>query len=209
MIPSCVDPEEYVQKQDYSVGSVPRLIWMGSPSTEKYLGAISPALLRVHRLTGARLTLVSAGQRPLGELDAMTDRVDWAGAASHALLAEADCGIMPLPDTALARGKCAYKVLQYGAAALPTVASPVGVNADVIGQLGGHAATDLDSWVDALVDVLRASNSDRRGRGRAARRGVERHYSFAAWSGAFLRALRLPDTAPTAKDQVPSTEPRR
>ncbi len=210
VIPSCVDPAGYPQKQDYSVGPVPRLIWMGSPSTEQYLQAVGPALLRVHRLTGARLTLVSAGQRPLGDLAAMTDRVDWAGPASHALLAEADCGLMPLPDTAFARGKCAYKLLQYGAAGLPTVASPVGVNAQVIEQLAGHAATDLDSWVDAVVDVLRASDSDRRARGLAARQGVQRHYSFAAWSGAFLRALRLQDGVATqAADQTPSAEPLR
>lgn len=210
VIPSCVDPDDYVHKQGYSLGPVPRLIWMGSPSTERYLEMVGPALLRVHRLTGARLTLVSAGQRPLGELEAMTDRVQWAGPASHALLAEADCGIMPLPDTPLARGKCAYKLLQYAAAGLPTVASPVGVNADVIEQLAGQAATDLDSWVDATVDLLRASDSDRRARGLAARAGVERHYSFAAWSGAFLRALRLQNAAaPRGADQAPTADPLR
>jgi glycosyltransferase involved in cell wall biosynthesis len=195
VIPSCVDPGAYPRKGSYGVGDVPRLVWLGSPTTEPYLARIAPALQRVHELTGARLTLISAGHRPLGELGAMTDRVDWAGAATDALLAEADAGLMPLPDDPWSRGKCAYKLLQYAAAGLPVVASPVGVNAQVIEQLGGLAATDHDSWVTAVVDLLRAPEADRRGRGVAARRGVEEHYSFAAWREAFLDALQLSGVA--------------
>ncbi|MGY2083172.1 glycosyltransferase [Blastococcus sp. SYSU DS0539] len=193
IIPSCVDPAAYPQKQDYAVGPVPRIIWVGSPSTEGYLQAVAPALLEVHRLTGARLTVVSAGGRPLGDLAPMTDRVQWDGARTDALLAEADCGIMPLPDTPFTRGKCAYKLLQYGAAGLPAVASPVGINSAVIRELDGHAAVGVDEWVDALVDLLEEPESARRARGLAARRTVEERYSYAAWRPDFLRALRLPD----------------
>ncbi len=192
VIPSCVDPDDYPQKQDYAVGEVPRLLWLGSPSTERYLEDIAAALLRVHRRTGARLTVISAGDRSLGELDLMTDRVAWDGPRTDRLLAEADCGLMPLPDDPWSRGKCAYKLLQYGAAGLPAVASPVGVNALVTDQLHGLAATDGDSWTDAVLAVLAEPEAARRARGLAARRAVEEHYSFAAWTEPFLRALRLP-----------------
>ncbi|WP_222192757.1 glycosyltransferase [Modestobacter italicus] len=195
VVPSCVEPDAYPRKRDYAVGPVPRLIWLGSPSTEPYLQPVAPALLEVHRRTGARLTVISAGQRPLGELTAMTDRVAWAGARTDALLATADCGLMPLPDTPFTRGKCAYKLLQYGAAGLPAVASPVGVNEGVLTQLGGLAAADPGSWVDAVCQLLGESESARRARGQAAREGVERHYSYAAWAPTFRRALRLPAAA--------------
>ncbi|MGY1709497.1 glycosyltransferase [Geodermatophilus sp. SYSU D00758] len=210
VIPSCIDPAAYPLKQDYAVGPVPRLVWMGSPSTERYLQAVAPALLQVHRLTGARLTVVSAGAQPLGDLTPVTDRVTWDGPRTDALLATADLGIMPLPDTPFARGKCAYKLLQYGAAGLPAVASPVGVNAQVIEELGGHAATDTDSWVDAVVALLREPESARRARGRAARSAVEDRYSYAAWGPAFRRALRLPDgrAGERAVQEAPA-EPRR
>ena len=210
IIPSCVDPAGYPQKQHYEVGPVPRIIWVGSPSTEGYLQAVAPALLEVHRLTGARLTVVSAGDRPLGDLAPMTDRVQWDGARTDALLAQADCGIMPLPDTPFTRGKCAYKLLQYGAAGLSAVAAPVGVNASVIQQLDGYAAVEVDDWVDALVALLEEPEAARRTRGLAARRAVEEHYSYAAWRPAFLRALRLPDDG-IARDtaQEGSAEPLR
>jgi glycosyltransferase involved in cell wall biosynthesis len=210
VIPSCVDPASSPQKQDYSVGSVPRLVWMGSPSTESCVESVAPALLEVHRRTGARLQLVSAGQRPLGDLDAMVDRVAWAGPRTDVLLAEADCGIMPLPDTPFTRGKCAYKLLQYGAAGLPAVASPVGVNAEVIPQLGARAATEHESWVAALVDTLEEPAAERRARGLAARKAVEDHYSFSAWSGAFRQALHLPDEdgSPQGPQEVSARPPR-
>jgi glycosyltransferase involved in cell wall biosynthesis len=210
VVPSCVDPDAYPRKQDHRVGPVPRLVWMGSPSTEPYLQPVAPALLEVHRRTGARLTVISAGERSLGELDAMTDRVAWDGARTDALLAEADCGIMPLPDTPFTRGKCAYKLLQYGAAALPSVASPVGVNSQVLEQIGGLAATDTGTWVDAVLQVLQESEPQRRARGRTARRGVEQHYSYTAWAPVLRRALRLPETAAprlpeTAAPRLPGT----
>jgi glycosyltransferase involved in cell wall biosynthesis len=203
LIPSCVEPRDYRRKTSYEVGPTPRLIWMGSPSTEPFLQPVAAALLRVHRLTGARLTVVSAGRRPLGELDVMTDRVAWDGARTDALLAEADCGIMPLPDTPFARGKCAYKLLQYGAAGLPAVGSPVGVNADVIDQLDGERPGASDQWADALLGVLQEPESRRRERGRTAREAVEKHFSFDAWQAEFLRALRLPD--PVRRDPAPET----
>jgi glycosyltransferase involved in cell wall biosynthesis len=158
---------------------------------------VAPGLLAVHRRTGARLTVISAGERSLGELDAMVDRVAWDASRSNALLAEADCGLMPLPDTPFSRGKCAYKLLQYGAAGLPAVATPVGVNGRVLDQLGGLPATGPDEWADALVALLDEPEARRRARGLQARRAVTEHYSYAAWEPAFRRALCLSDLPAT------------
>ncbi|MEU2348294.1 glycosyltransferase family 4 protein [Modestobacter sp. NPDC049651] len=203
VLPTCVEPSDYPLKQQYAVGSVPRLVWLGSPVNERYVVAVAPALLEVHRRTGARLTMISAGDRRLGALDAMTDRVQWAGARTDALLAESDVGIMPLPDTPYERGKCAYKLLQYAAAGLPAVATPIGVNAVVVDQVRGLAARDHDEWVQALVTLLEESGDARRVRGRAARAAVEQHYSYRAWQHLFCAALALPATSPVPPAATP------
>jgi glycosyltransferase involved in cell wall biosynthesis len=127
-----------------------------------------------------RLTVVSAGSRSLGPLDAIVDRTTWDPRTFSQILADADVGIMPLYDTEFSRGKCAYKVLQYGAAALPVVGSPVGTNATVLAELGG-AAPGPGEWVDAVASVFDASASTRMSLGDAARRAVEESYSFEAW----------------------------
>jgi glycosyltransferase involved in cell wall biosynthesis len=198
IIPTCVDPDDYPRKQNYAVGSVPRLLWLGSPVNESYVEDVAPALLEVHRRTGARLTLISAGARPLGELDVMVDRVRWNGARSDALLAEADVGIMPLPDTPYERGKCGYKLLQYAAAGLPSVGTPIGMNTRILEQIDGLPAVDRDSWVQAMVSLLEEPEDARRLRGQTGRTAVEEHYSYRAWAPAFLKALALPDPFPTA-----------
>ncbi len=60
------------------------------------------------------------------------ERVAWSSATEAQSLAAAHIGVMPLTDDAWARGKCAFKLLQYMAAALPCVASPVGANTEAV-----------------------------------------------------------------------------
>lgn len=190
VIPSCVDPSAYRVKTDFSVGATPRAIWLGSPSTEIQLLTLTESLLSVHRSHGLRLRLISAGEQDLGALHVMTDRVAWTPEAPTAL-ADADVGLMPMSDSPQARGKCAYKLLQYGAAALPSIASPVGANIAAISAGVGVAASDPAQWVEALISIIEAPIEDRRATGERARSCVTHFYSFDSWATAWRRALNL------------------
>jgi glycosyltransferase involved in cell wall biosynthesis len=191
VIPSCVEPSEYLRKSSYQLHDPPRIVWMGSPSTEQYLHLVRRPLLALHRACGARLTVVSGGNAQLGPLEQMADRVRWRPDSYGAVLAGADVGIGPLEDTRYARGKCAYKLLQYGASGLPMVASPVGANEAALRLLGGTPASDPDSWYDALAHLLQSPTAARAEAGRAARLGVQEHYSFQAWDAAWRAAMEL------------------
>ena len=98
---------------------------------------------------------------------------------------------MPLNDHLYNRGKCGYKLLEYGAAGLPVVASPVGVSADILGRMGAPGPSTIDEWVDALVATIEASSATRREWGARARRAVERNYSYAAWEAPWLDAVGI------------------
>jgi glycosyltransferase involved in cell wall biosynthesis len=104
-----------------------------------------------------------------------------------------DVGLMPLEDDAWTRGKCSFKMLQYMAAGLPAVVSPVGMNRDVL-ALGesGIPAAGVDDWIDALR-VL-AADPDRRARLGATGRAVAlAHFDVpvvAAQIAAVFRSLR-------------------
>ncbi len=190
VIPSCVQPDDYRVKRDYVVSASPRAVWLGTPSTEAHLSTIAEPLLRVHRSHGLRLTLISAGAADLGPLAAMTDRLDWTPAASDRL-ADADVGLMPLPDTPYTRGKCAYKLLQYAASGLPSVASPVGANADAVARGLASAASAPDEWAAALVGLIEASEGRRAEAGARARAAVCAYYSLDAWAETWQRGVGL------------------
>lgn len=191
VIPSCVEPAEYQPKGGHEVCDPPRLVWIGSPSTERYLALVRRPLLALHRALGARLTVLSRGSAPLGRLDQMVDRVSWTHGGFGAVLAGADVGIGPLDDSPYSRGKCAYKLLQYGATGLPMVAAPVGANGTALRLLGGTPATDLDGWYDGIGALLGASTERRAQLGAGGLDGVRRHYSYQAWEPAWRAAVGL------------------
>jgi glycosyltransferase involved in cell wall biosynthesis len=189
VIPSCVDPADYSRKTSFDIGETPRAIWIGSPATERYLRDIESALLYAHERTGMRLTVVSAGDAELGPLDAIVDRVAWSPQTFGAVLADADLGLMPTPDSAWSRGKCGYKLLQYGAAGLPMMGDPVGVNAEILRRGDGIAPESADDWADALTGFFSESATRRAERGAAGHRTVRDHYSFSAWESVWRQAV--------------------
>lgn len=190
LIPSCVEPADYTVKTNFEIsGRAPRLVWLGSPATEPQLDLVAEALVGVSRATGARLTVISAGHgNHLGTAARIVDRVQWYPGV-EATLADYDLGIAPLHDRPYERGKCAYKILQYGASALPTVGSPVAANAKVLNDLGQVSAVGSEQWGDALMDVLLAGAGERAAMGRQSRSEVEAGYSFDAWQSRWLDAV--------------------
>ncbi|MDH6108525.1 glycosyltransferase involved in cell wall biosynthesis [Kitasatospora sp. MAP12-15] len=191
MIPSCVDPAGYLRKNSYALHDPPRLGWLGSPGNERYLLLIADALAEVHRRTGARLTLIGTTRRSLGALEGIVDRVDWSEARQGAALAELDVGLMPLPDTAYSRGKCGYKLLQYGAAGLPAVADPIGVNAEILARFGLPAPRGAGEWAEALLGLLGCSAATRERLGDRAHQVTCRQYSYQRWLPEWTASLEL------------------
>ena len=120
----------------------------------------------------------------------MLDLVKWTQEGEVPFLQTLDVGIMPLTDTPWARGKCGYKLIQYMACGLPVVASPVGVNRDIVehGVNGFLAETDAE-WRSA-IETLLADGELRRRMGAAGRRKVEEHYSLQVWGPRVAQMLR-------------------
>lgn len=191
VIPSCVEPSTYVVKHDYEISDPPRLVWLGSPSTETYLVDIAPALRQIHRRTGARLSVISGpGPNPsLAPIVDMLDRVPWTHKTFATHLAGADLALGPLADTEWARGKCPYKPLQYAAAGLPMIASPVGANRLALQRFNGVCVEATTDWADAVCALIEAPAAHRAARGHTARAGVQEHYSFDAWTLVWRTAL--------------------
>jgi glycosyltransferase involved in cell wall biosynthesis len=191
VIPSCVDPADYRPKQDYRVSDPPVLGWIGSPDNEALLATIGPALRELHRRTGARVRLVGTDRPSLGELEPIIDRTRWSPGSQRELLATMDVGLMPLHDDPYSRGKCGYKLLQYAAAGVSAVASPVGTNRSILADLGLPAATSQQEWIGVVLGLLEASTESRAALGQQIREVVTRGYSYAAWRQRWVEAVGL------------------
>jgi glycosyltransferase involved in cell wall biosynthesis len=181
VIPSCVAVDAYPPKAGYEPADPPRIGWIGNADNEAYLEAVGPALEELHRRTGARLVIIGATEPRLGRLETLVDRIRWSEATQHALLASLDVGVAPVPDAPYERGKCGYKLLQYGAAGVPFVASPVGVNREILRAFGLPAVEAGGDWAGAIRELLERPAAERAALGRAIREATRREYSFDAW----------------------------
>ena len=191
VIPSCVNVQEYATKVDYEIMSPPRIVWMGSLSTERFLLDIAKPLHELNRAMGLELWIVGhpLGDKRLAPLGGLVRRVPWTEETQRTILATCDVGIMPLPEGSFERGKCAYKLLQYGASALPFVASPVGVNATLLSDIGLPGPNTPGDWFHAIRELLAASREERRVLGERAQRYVEERYSYRRWESEWLDAV--------------------
>jgi hypothetical protein len=186
VIPSCVDPGEYVQKTDFELHDPPVVGWLGSPSTEPELWSIREALLEVHRRTGSIVEVVSRGAEVPPALRPIVKRLNWSRESVGALSSRWDLGIMPLRDDLWQRGKCGYKLLQYGGMHLPAVASPVGVNRAILGQADLPAPRSISEWVDALCHVITSSAATRAAMAERLSAVVRDQYTYDSWAQTWI-----------------------
>ncbi len=166
----------------------PTIAWVGSPENLVYLEMIRPALARLAaRHPGLTLKVVCSAFPSWPEL--CIERVVWSPQTEVSALAAAHIGIMPLSDDAWSRGKCAFKLLQYMAASLPCVASPVGANAAaVIDGITGFHAHDLDGW-ERHLDALIVAPDLRARFGAAGHTHVQCRYAMTAYRARYAALL--------------------
>ena len=177
IIPTVVDMERYQPRQLGQTGDeVIRVVWIGSPSTARYLQLLAEPLrqLSIHRKFKFRI--IGGSEVDLPGVD--TEFIPWSEEQEVNLLRECDVGVMPLFDLPFEQGKCGYKLIQYLACGLPVVASPIGVNVEIVkvGEVG-FLAESAAEWEEAIGRLLDdAALRDRFGS--AGRLLVERDYSL-------------------------------
>ena len=99
---------------------------------------------------------------------------------------------MPLPDTPYTRAKAGFKLLQYMAAGVPVVASPVGINRQLVGDSGsGFLAEGPDEW-EAAIRSLAGDAVLREHLGSRGRAFIERYADLDGQADALAELLRVP-----------------
>lgn len=166
-----------------------RVGWIGSRATRAYLDLVAPALRRVREARPDAVIAVMADAPPSQLEGLAVEFTPWSEAGEVAFLRSLDVGLMPLSDDPFSRGKCGFKLLQYMACGVPAVASPVGVNVELLsgGRTGALAATP-DDWAPAILRVA-ADPAAARAAAAAARTLVAERWSARVLGPRFAAAL--------------------
>lgn len=187
LIPTVVDYDRYGRINKKGINSDRVIVgWIGQKSTQNYLNMIEP-VLRELVLNGV-IEFVVIGGKGLGFSFPVT-YFDWTEDSEIESIHRLQVGLMPLPDNSFENGKCGYKLIQYLAAGVAVVASPVGVNRVIVDHgINGFLADDIHEWKKYLY-VLISSPEFRVSCGARGKEKIKSTYSVSVVSQDLIREM--------------------
>jgi len=186
IVPTVVDLDRYPAPPPRT-NVRPIIGWIGSPSTAHYLDILKPTLAS---LAGHfQFDAVAIGAREDQVVGSAFVAQPWAESTEAADVGRFDIGVMPLTDTPWERGKCGYKLVQYMALGLPTVASAIGANRQIVSDgRSGFLVDDVAAWKEAIGRLL-GDQQLRVEFGKAGRKIVEERYELQSQSARLAAML--------------------
>lgn len=175
IVPTVVDLEQYKVGRLQNIAPL-TVGWIGSPATTHYLLELASVFESLKLEFDIRFVAIGANVEELKGLP--VEVWPWSEDTEVQSIQACDIGIMPLVDSSWERGKCGYKLIQFMACGLPVVASPVGVNKQIVEHgVNGFLAKDLQEWKQVLRQLLN-DHELRKSMGRHGRERVEAWYSL-------------------------------
>jgi len=176
LFPTVVDTRKFSPAPAGERAGDPTVGWIGSPETVAYLQALEPVLHEVYTRVPFRLCVVGADGSGFRRFP--VDTHPWSEQTEVGDIRSMDVGIMPLPESEWADGKCGLKLLQYMSCGVPAVATPRGSTPDILRERNaGVCARTPEEWSEGLTMLLRSA-SRRREMGRHARATVRKRFSL-------------------------------
>ena len=152
-IPTSVDADKYRDAKPVDSGKFV-IGWIGSHSSSPALVTIADALRRLSSQIDYELHLIGFDPVLENRLKGIPYKlIKWESETEVRNMQNFSVGIMPLKDTPFARGKCAFKLVQYMAVGLPTVSSPLQSNIDIDNERVNLFANSEDEWIEALLKI--------------------------------------------------------
>lgn len=189
VLPTVIDLDRYPHRPHTPVaGRLPRIVWIGSPTTARYLELLRGALQKLAERQPFVLRVIGGGEVKLPGVQ--VENVPWSEASEVENILDCDVGVMPLLDSPWEQGKCGYKLIQYMACGLPVVASPVGVNCEIVEhERNGFLAHTPQEWEQALQALLLDAGLRQR-MGHLGRSKVEEHYALQVTGPRLAKLIR-------------------
>jgi len=189
VIPSSLDTDLYKPARPDDIKTGVTIGWIGSVTTQEFLADIEGALTDLSGRYKDLAMKVVGSRFSSPKLTNIVNK-EWSLADEVADIQSFDIGIMPVPDNEWARGKCGFKAILYMACGIPVVASPVGVNKEIIDDMvTGLFARTKEEWVKALT-MLIENKELRRSMGEKGRKKAIERYSLTYTAPLFYEGLK-------------------
>jgi glycosyltransferase involved in cell wall biosynthesis len=189
VIPTVLNLDNYpLSTSMIASDGIPRIVWIGSPSTTHYLQILCEPLAILARNHSFVLRVIGGGKLTMPGVK--IEVMPWSEDTELESISDCQIGVMPLHDSDWEKGKCGYKLIQYMACKLPVVASCIGVNLDIVQHgVNGFLASSSNDWVYALESLL-VDSSRRLKLGAAGRNLVEEKYCIQQISNRMVHLLQ-------------------
>jgi len=157
-LPTVVLLDNYIEKmQNFKKKNDDLFVigWIGSRTTSVYILEILPSIEKfVNKYPDVRFDLVGFDASLLSDEEIGKYHINiipWREDNEIENILQFDVGIMPLQDDPWSRGKCGFKLVQYMSCKKPVIASPVGINKEIVeNRLNGFLVKTLHEWFDAF-----------------------------------------------------------
>lgn len=190
VIPSSIDTQKYrACHKSHKPGEIV-IGWIGSDTTKKFLYSLENVFYDLSkRYKNIVFKIIGPASFYSPVLANVVDK-KWRLEDEVQDLQSFDIGIMPMPDNDWTRGKCGFKAILYMACAIPVVASPVGINKELIKDgLNGFLAYSQKEW-EQKISALIEDGELRKKMGQAGRDSILAKYSIESTAPVFYNILK-------------------
>jgi len=162
-LPTVVPLDKYIleqeayktEQQKFTIG------WIGSRTTSPYILEILPVFESfIENKSDVQFNLIGFDHLLLSDEEIEKyhlNIIKWSEKNEIKDMLAFDVGIMPLHDDPWSRGKCGFKLIQYMSCKKPVIASPVGVNVDIVEEgVNGFLVENKAQWLRAFEKLYQS-----------------------------------------------------
>lgn len=188
VIPTVVDTEKVHNRVKDQLEEPLTIGWTGTFTNFYNLNLITEPVKMLQKKYRFSLLMI-ADKDPM--LTGLTyEFIKWNKTTEISDLLKANIGLMPLYNTEVELGKCAFKAIQYMALGIPSVVSPVGANCKVVDNgINGYWADSDTEWYNSLEKLI-ASYELRNKMGIEAKEKILNQYSVNATAYMFINLFK-------------------
>jgi len=194
VLPSVVDTAAFAEGSQVSkhAHKIPVLGWVGTAVVQSDLKLVVPSLIDLHSKAPFVVRVLGGAAYSLPVRFPIEWKA-WDAETEISEIAHLDIGLAPLEESEWNRYESGLRILQYWAAGVPVVASPVGIQSHLIrdGE-NGLFATNRRQWTENLLLLMKDLNLTRRLIA-AGRKMVQEKYSLEAVGPRFLSIFQEPE----------------